>query len=829
MDLRKREFFYGNSLLGTKRSVHVDWILVKCVFRKFQLAKEGFMRQMYDQYRQWIIGGVGCFTLWTGLVSCNNPVVPSETAILTRASKSGAIAMSGDNKYVVQVNPETDSVTVIKLLDNSKRSELKVGNEPVAVVIHPDNKTAFVANRADGSIVKISGIDTDNPSVTATVQVGSEPTGIALSPRGEKLVVAEFAEGRVANIDTNTMTVNKFVLIPNPRAVAITNNFDQSDADEKVVVTQFYGRITGKEATDNSRSGVVNVLNLEGLTNVGEVVFDPINPGDFAPTLSAAPNQLASIAISGDKFFATAVAAAPDGVPSFDQNVFPFVLVGKISTATKIATVSLADAIKKQVAAPEAKNFMADLYDIDVIGDNTLYLLGRGADAVQRAILDTATNTLTLGKNDVTKKQVELLEVNNAAGTKIACQNPIGLVVPVDVSENSNMYINCWVSRTTTVVDLVKQVATTKIVATTAPLAGLETEINKGRRDYFTARARWSKETWSSCGSCHPDGLSDNMTWSFPSGPRQSTSMDGTFSHGTGTQKQRILNWTGIFDEVHDFERNTRAVSGGLGAVVTGNINSLLLQSRIGLNPADINDPNGLKVNLGIPVKVIQDTEPSIVFDFDAIEALVKTFRPPSAKRFSSAASIAKGLAVFQAGNCQSCHGGAGWTASRRFFTPSIANNDALADLDVTGFGQQTKMVQPERSNGIIGVAIGPAQMACVLRNVSTFGALDPADNPDLETKQDGAVAQGNFSGFNIPSLYGLSAGAPYLHHGQAKTIKDLLTDPRWEKHLTAGKADFALNGSDAADLENFLFSIDAKTPEIALPAQADKCPTTFN
>jgi YVTN family beta-propeller protein len=788
------------------------------------------MKKVLYRHKHWLQGSLGCATLLAGLTACVDPVVPpAESAILTRASKSGAIAMSGDNRYVVQVNPENDSITVIKLLDNSKRSELTVGNEPVSVVIHPDNKTAFVANRADGTIMKISGIDTDNPTVSGTVQVGSEPTGIALSPRGDKLVVAEFAEGRVASINTTSMTVTNFTNIPNPRALAITNNFDQSDADEKVVVTQFYGRITGKEATDNSRSGVVHVFNLEGLGKVGEVVFDNINPGDFAPTNSAAPNQLASIAISGDKFFATAVASAPDGVPSFNQNVFPFVLIGKISTASKIATISLADAIKKQVASPpETKNFMADLYDIDVIGENTLYLLGRGADAVQRAILDTATNTLTLGKNDVTNKQVELLEVNDAAGAKIGCQNPIGLVVPVDLSKNKNMYVNCWVSRTTTVVDLVKQVASTKIAATIAPAAGADADINKGRRDYFTARARWSKESWSSCGSCHPDGLSDNMTWSFPSGPRQSTSMDGTFSHGAGTQKQRILNWTGIFDEIHDFERNTRTVSGGLGAVVTGDLSSLAAQTVINLNPDLTDDKNGLKVNLGIPVKVLQDETPSIVKDFDSIEAFVKTFRPPSAKRFSSAASVANGLAVFQAGNCQSCHGGAGWTVSRRFFTPSKQNNIDIAALDVTGagFGIQTKMIQAEQNGG---TGIGPAQMACVLRKVDTFGALDPADNPTLETKQDETGAQGNFSGYNVPSLYGLSVGAPYLHHGQAKTLTELFTDARWGKHLTAGNANFTLSGTDKVNLENFLFSIDAKTPEIALPAQADKCPTTFN
>ena len=29
-----------------------------------------------------------------------------------------------------------------------------------------------------------------------------------------------------------------------------------------------------------------------------------------------------------------------------------------------------------------------------------------------------------------------------------------------------------------------------------------------------------------------------------------------------------MLNWTGIFDEIHDFELNTRGNSGGVGAIV---------------------------------------------------------------------------------------------------------------------------------------------------------------------------------------------------------------------------------------------------------------------
>ncbi len=81
------------------------------------------------------------------------------------------------------------------------------------------------------------------------------------------------------------------------------------------------------------------------------------------------------------------------------------------------------------------------------------------------------------------------------------------------------------------------------------------------------ASGRWSLngQGWNSCESCHPDGQTDNVTWYFARGPRQTTSLDGTFD---GQGNQRILNWTGIFDEVHDFELNTRGNSGGVGAIV---------------------------------------------------------------------------------------------------------------------------------------------------------------------------------------------------------------------------------------------------------------------
>jgi hypothetical protein len=287
-------------------------------------------------------------------------------------------------------------------------------------------------------------------------------------------------------------------------------------------------------------------------------------------------------------------------------------------------------------------------------------------------------------------------------------------------------------------------------------------------------------------------------------------------------------------------------VSGGKGAVTEGDCSLLANEVRRDLNPENLpnppgtDDPNGLQTTLLKPVKELQDgidnngnptLTKSCVNDFDSIENFVKTIRPPKKPRTLNATAVTNGEAVFKAGNCQNCHGGAGWTVSRRFFTPKNSVNTQLAtDLLVTPLPGHTKMIQAEQNDTPGGAAVGPNQIACVLRKVGTFGALDPSKTAALEVKQDaggavGPVAQGQFAGYNVPSLYGLSVGAPFLHHGQAATLADLLGNARWSEHLKAGNKDFNPSGAQLADLEKFLVSIDASTPEIPLSANADLCP----
>ncbi|MDX2005645.1 MAG: hypothetical protein SFU83_10245, partial [Meiothermus sp.] len=113
---------------------------------------------------------------------------------------------------------------------------------------------------------------------------------------------------------------------------------------------------------------------------------------------------------------------------------------------------------------------------------------------------------------------------------------------------------------------------------------------------------------------------------------------------------------------------------------------------------------------------------------------------------------------------------------------------------------------------------------------VGTFGVpSDAAATNALELRAGrppALKAQGDQSGYNIPSLYGLQVGAPFLHHGQAKTLSELFSDTKWANHWQAGgNAVLVFNDTQRQDLINFLWSIDATTSEEPIPSGRDVCP----
>ena len=157
--------------------------------------------------------------------------------------------------------------------------------------------------------------------------VGSEPTGLAVTPKGKSVWVANWVDGTVLEVDAEAMTVSSTVdlnatlaasglvgegmaarpALAHPRSVAITNNKDDVEIDESVLVTEFFAQTKDALAADGSnadsaKQGLVYRISLRDKT-VKTVTLPPlpdIGFHDHADGVAGCyPNQLQSIDVQG--------------------------------------------------------------------------------------------------------------------------------------------------------------------------------------------------------------------------------------------------------------------------------------------------------------------------------------------------------------------------------------------------------------------------------------------------------------------------------------------------------------------------------------------------
>jgi YVTN family beta-propeller protein len=98
-------------------------------------------------------------------------------ATLPTPSRSTTIALTSDNRHLVAVNRETDTVSVIAVRDPqgqdiaAKFAEIPVGTEPRCVALHPNGLEAYVTNAVSGTV---SVIDLFGARVLAEIPVGTD-------------------------------------------------------------------------------------------------------------------------------------------------------------------------------------------------------------------------------------------------------------------------------------------------------------------------------------------------------------------------------------------------------------------------------------------------------------------------------------------------------------------------------------------------------------------------------------------------------------------------------------------------------------------------------
>ena len=743
----------------------------------------------------------------------------AEPGLLDGPTKGGPIAINDAGDTIAVANKATGDVTFFSVSDLQVRATVGVGNEPVSVSWSPDNSTLYVVNRADGSVTEVLGADTDAPSVGNTIVVGSEVIQGALSPRGTQLYVTSLVDRTLSVVDTASMAVTDVISLGGaPHAVCVTNDGDDDETDESIWVTDFYSRPAAghAEATDAAREGRVFAISAADF-GVEETTIAPFADSGVAGFEDTGfyPNQLYSCVVNDTHLYVTAVGASPaafNGGTDFHQNVQGMVAAIDLETKTEDTARSInLNALVGPLAAP--KRFVAVPMDIAFAPNSEFGY-----------VASTASNSVF--RIDWTQSPPVGGSPSGAAFLPTAA-SPTGVTI-----RGTTAYAYNEVDRSISVIDLAAQ-ETVQMSIESAPQPTDADEISelRGQKFFNTGMARWSTNGWVSCLACHPAGMTDNVTWVFPAGPRQTVDLSATFNEGAAVQ--RILNWTAIFDEVHDFELNTRGVAGGTGAIVSstdlnddGTANAAARIDFVGAGgPAD--PLNGF--NVGSSRAVAQSG--ALPDDWDDIMRYVQTIRAPAAATVADGDPVA-GRDVFAAGGCDNCHSGELWTLSERYYTPALDQDPRTLTLASQGISSidvrpdQLVSTDPSQLFVLQNDANGaPQRHSCAVRIVGTFDATGPDARGAAELRQNGGPAQG-VDGFNIPSLLGMSLGAPYLHNGAAETLEDLL-DPSGDfgAHLRAGNQVFSPTDTELADLIAFLRSIDDSTETFPIPSDQQFCP----
>jgi len=805
--------------------------------------------------------------------------------LLFRQSRSSSIALTSDDTRAVVVNRQKSTVSVIRVRDSAGAdvaqtlAEIPVGKEPRFVALSPNNGRAYVTNAVDGTLSTID-LTAATPAVLgAAIDVGVEPRGIAITPNGGFAFIAGNTTGDVAVVNlSNNQVVGRVKTGGNPYAIAISNDGDRNDNDERVYVTQLFGEVIDParpDGFDDAKQGVVSSfrvgdavsnpttatvtrlllkpmasgfnadrrnfcgLTRDALQTAGTVKYfnsnaDGLGNGaaalknsTFCPDTASTdistdgpigkvgqkvyPNMLFGLLLRGPKLYVANVGAQPEPPVKFNVNVQA--LVGVLSPVTNAETtlsVNLNTFVPKETA-PATPNqsldklFLNDIVAIDADrkGKNFL-VVSRGGNYVIRASLD-ATGKLTT------------LDANNKAVRLQTGNLPSGVIMSRD---GKRAYVNNELNTSMSVLNLTDNTVLSRDIESSAPPApGTQAHRNLvGKLAFFTAlgvpdkldtngdgqfdvqlrdivplthRGKASDNAWSSCASCHDDGHSDNVTWIFETGPRQTIPLEGTFARND-LNDQRILNWSAVRGSNTDFNNNARGIQGGRGFAADPTA-----------TPGE--DRSLLVYNHG-PTRGVSDS-------LDALSEWVATVRAPIVPAIAADVE-ARGRTVFL-GACAGCHGGAKWTKSR---TKGLYNDNPLLAQDPVGPAFFTGVTVNDATVAVAGPQVVKVtrgnNVLKILDDVGTFNIASP-----IEIRGAAAVAGqttqgfGSFGlgGFNSPSLLGVTYSAPYFHDGSAQTLEQVVA--RHKIDIGGGTIATAFTAQELSDLLAFVRSIDDATP----------------
>jgi DNA-binding beta-propeller fold protein YncE len=526
------------------------------------------------------------------------------------------LALNSDNADVWAVNPDNDSVSLIKNETLVREIDLGRGCEPRAVALDYRGDAWVTCHRDDS----IKVVDAGNFTVRRfALPYGSAPFGIVIEPSSGLAYVSLYGSAAVAAINRDGKVIGKLEGLVSARALAL------APGGRRLLVTRFIS---------DAESGDGEVYDIElrrpeilALQRTLRIVEDTVS-ADTNQSGRGAASYLSSIAIdhSGRRAW---VAAKKDnirgglfrsGLDLGQSNTVRAILAqidleANVEDFERRIDVDNADSPSSIAFSPEN-----DYVFVTAQGNNQVYVY----------------DMLRTGGGVNFVPTVMLVRVGDAPqGILFDSRNMRFVVQNFQLPGVSFIPAGAYLS------GLTAEMRSTSLIS--VPQDRLSPKLRIGKRIFYNSadglgsngQNRMSAEGYISCATCHIDGGHDGRTWDFTGrgeGLRNTTDLRGRGGTGHGR-----VHWSANFDEIQDFENDIRNSFGGAGFMSDADF--ILTSDTLGTKKAGRSA------------------------DLDALAEFVTSLGQESLPRSphrnadgTVSISAITGARIFTALNCQKCH-----------------------------------------------------------------------------------------------------------------------------------------------------------------------------
>jgi DNA-binding beta-propeller fold protein YncE len=547
-----------------------------------------------------------------------DPPTPADTPSEHVWPASGAIDTHQDQVYAVAA--DFGGLGVFNKHGQSIRFAA-TGDDPRGVYVLRDG-TALVANFGAGTL---SFVAPDN--TVTTIEVGVEPFGVVADEAERFAYVSISGDDALVQVDVATKTVRKrrVGIAVKPRGLAIYGEGN----GKSLWVTHFNpGRRHGTPGTLAEHRAWVTVLALPQLDNPRRIELPAVSSPHFPDAL---PTLMQSVVIRGDRAYLPSFGATPE-MPSrtkhggrelvqFETTIQALWSVVDVSTESPLAEQSA------NLSAPGAP--LNGPYGVTFDDRGRAYVALFGNDSILQLAL-TEQGPVPIRPH---RAAVDLIMPPGS--------NPRGVAILGD-----RIYAVNFAAGTLATIDRHRQQMIMQAPLGPPGRDKLSEAARRGKQAFHTTfSVDSSANFWLACGSCHPDGRTDGVTWAFPNGPRSTPALASALD-------TLPLHFDADRDEVGDFEHTVRSLQGGFGLV------------------------DG-------PIPGAMEAPISGRGAWADIEAYLRE-GVDSPRAPSSESDVSAGHQVFTDRGCQTCHGGPWHTSSAMPETPTISGRqvqDTLHDV----------------------------------------------------------------------------------------------------------------------------------------------------